>query len=114
MREELLLFAYGTLALGKVQMRLLGRVPESDEDVLRGFAATTVVIDDPDVLATSGMATHIALVPTDDPRAAIRGKALRVTEADFAALAPHESANYRRAQVTLVSGRRAWTYLKSS
>jgi hypothetical protein len=109
----MLLFSYGTLQLEKVQLKLFGRLVETSEDALPGFTPTTVVIADPDVLSTSGMATHLAAIPSDDPAAAMPGKALHITEADLAEVDRYEGDEYKRIEVRLVSGRDAWVYVKA-
>lgn len=107
---EILIFSYGTLQMPRVQRELLGRLVAMEDDVLLGFEAVSIVIDHPDVIEFSGSATHVGLVP-GDPAARIEGKLLHVTEADLPALDDYEGEEYRRIEVPLASGRRAWVYV---
>ena len=107
-----LVFSYGTLQIERVQRELLGRLVRMDDDALLGFEAVPVEIDHPDVIEFSGSSTHLALVP-GDPAARIAGKVLHVTEADLPPLDDYEGDEYRRIEVTLESGTRAWVYVKA-
>lgn len=108
---DAIVFSYGTLQLPRVQQTLYGRTLESVEDVLPGYAAVPMPITDPAVIEASGSDLHLALVPTDDPEAAIPGKALRVTEAELVTTDAYEGTNYRRIEVTLASGTKAFVYV---
>lgn len=109
---EVLIFSYGTLQMPRVQQELFGRLVRMDDDALLGFEAVPVEIDHPDVIEFSGSATHLGLVP-GDPAARIAGKLLHVTEADLPALDDYEGDEYRRIEVDLESGTRAWVYVKA-
>ena len=108
----MLIFSYGTLQRPRVQQELFGRLVRMDDDALLGFEAVPVEIDHPDVIEFSGSATHLGLVP-GDPAARIAGKLLHVTEADLPALDDYEGDEYRRIEVGLESGTRAWVYVKA-
>ncbi|WP_448661633.1 gamma-glutamylcyclotransferase family protein [Sphingomonas sp. CJ20] len=103
------LFSYGTLQLESVQRSQFGRLLTGAADSLTGFVLTQVQIRDPDVLAASGIETHLALVPGDGP--AIAGMVFALTPDELAAADVYESENYRRVPVTLASGTRAWVYV---
>lgn len=109
--DETLLFACGTLTLEKVHLALFGRVLPYDEDTLPGYTKRTVVLDDPEILSTTGTGTHLSMVPCDTPGASVPGRAMRLTEAELARMDPHQNAHHRRTRVTLASGREAWAYL---
>jgi gamma-glutamylcyclotransferase (GGCT)/AIG2-like uncharacterized protein YtfP len=106
------IFSYGTLQLESVQRALFGRLVAMEEDVLTGFAAIPIEIGDPQVLAHSGTAIHLALVPAGDG-AAIPGRVLAIEEADLPAVDDYEGDNYRRIEVPLASGSIAWVYVKA-
>lgn len=106
-----LLFSYGTLQLESVQRAQFGRTLEGTEDALTGYRIVEILIRDPAVLAASGIATHLGLVPGDGP--AIEGKVFRLNETELAAADIYESENYRRVRATLASGTRAWIYVKA-
>lgn len=108
--EEVLVFSYGTLQMPRVQRELFGRLVRMDDDALLGFETVPVEIDHPDVIEFSGSSTHLGLVP-GDPLARIAGKLLHVTQADLPALDDYEGEEYRRVEVVLESGMRAWVYV---
>ena len=107
-----LIFSYGTLQIEKVQRALFGRLIAMQDDVLLGFHAIDLPIEDPDVLDYSGLSVHKALVP-GEPDAAIPGKTLLIDESDWPALDAYEGDEYRRIEVTLASGTPAWVYVKA-
>lgn len=108
---DAIVFSYGTLQLPRVQRTLYGRALESADDVLPGFETVPMKITDPAVIEASGSDLHLALVPSRDPAAVIPGKALRMTETELAATDVYEGTNYRRIEVTLDSGVRAFVYV---
>ncbi|MFS0771585.1 gamma-glutamylcyclotransferase family protein [Sphingomonas sp. 1P08PE] len=106
------LFSYGTLQDPAVQQATFGRLLAGMPDTLTGYRVTTIVIRDPGVLAVSGSATHLALVP--DPAAPpITGTVYTLTAAEIAASDEYEGDNYRRVSVRLRSGHDAWVYVKA-
>ena len=107
---DTLIFSYGTLQMPRVQRELLGRLVQMDDDALLGFETVAIEIDDPDVIEFSGSSTHLGLVP-GAPDARIEGKVLHIAEADLPALDEYEGEEYRRIEVTLASGKRAWVYI---
>ncbi|TGX50419.1 gamma-glutamylcyclotransferase [Sphingomonas gei] len=106
------LFSYGTLQLDSVQLSQFGRLLESEDDVLAGYALVEVQIRDPEVLAASGIEIHLGLV-LDSAAPPIPGKVFRLTPAELSAADIYESENYRREKVVLASGTRAWVYVKA-
>ena len=84
---------------------------EGAPDAVTGFRLGEVVIDAPDVVATSGLETHLILHPTGDPADVIEGVALTVSENDLAAADRYETAAYRRIAVTARSGARMFVYV---
>lgn len=105
------LFSYGTLQLESVQLSQFGRLLEGADDVLHGFVITEIQIRDPEVLAASGIETHLALVPGDGPP--IPGKLFQLTPEELAAADIYESENYRRIWTPLASGAQGWVYVKA-
>lgn len=106
------IFSYGTLQLDSVQRALFGRLVPMADDVLRGFEAVAIRIEDPDVLEYSGTAVHLALVPAATD-AEIPGKVLELEPGDLPAVDQYEGENYRRVEVPLASGTTAWVYVKA-
>lgn len=111
MTADQLLFSYGTLQLESVQLSSFGRLLDGEDDVLHGFAVIEIQIRDPAVLDASGIETHLGLVPGDGPP--IPGKVFRLTPEELDAADVYESENYRRIEVPLASGTRAWVYVKA-
>jgi gamma-glutamylcyclotransferase (GGCT)/AIG2-like uncharacterized protein YtfP len=106
-----LLFSYGTLQDEKVQISTFGRRLDGKGDELPGFELTSVRIEDPQVVAETGM-THYANVTfcgrTD---ARVGGTVFEISEADLAAADEYEQpAGYKRTTVKLASGIQAWVY----
>jgi gamma-glutamylcyclotransferase (GGCT)/AIG2-like uncharacterized protein YtfP len=106
------LFSYGTLQQADVQLSTFGRLLPGQRDELPGFEKTAVEIEDPQVVATTGM-THYANVTFNgrsDSR--VSGTVYEITDAELAAADCYEEpANYKRIHVRLASGQWAWVYL---
>lgn len=107
------LFSYGTLQLEEVQLASFGRKLAGSADALPGYRQTMLEITDPAVLATSGEKFHPIVMPSGDPADAVPGQVFRITAAELAAADAYEVADYRRIEVTLRSGIRAWVYVKA-
>lgn len=105
------LFTYGTLQSPAVQQDTFGRLVTGEEDVLPGYRIDYVEIDDPRVVALSATAVHPILRETGDARDKVVGMVLWLSEAELEAADEYEVALYRRARVTLGSGRDAWVYV---
>ncbi|MDP1025910.1 gamma-glutamylcyclotransferase family protein [Sphingomonas sp. KR1UV-12] len=106
----MLLFSYGTLQDARVQLATFGRRLDGTSDTLTGYRVTTIRIHDPAVLATSGLAEHLALV-VDPDAPPIAGTVLTLTPEEVAAADRYEGDTYRRVAVALASGRHAFVYV---
>lgn len=106
------LFSYGTLQDDTVQLATFGRRLQGSADELRGYHCTMLDIRDPQVVATSGATHHPIVRHTGDPAHAVQGTLLRVTPEELARADAYEVDDYRRVEVTLASGRRAWVYVQ--
>ena len=96
-----------------MQQALFGRLLVGSADALLGFDLVDIEVHDPEVLDTSGVEIHAALVPAQAPAAPIQGMVFELTPAELAAADAYESENYRRIEVALASGQRAWVYVKA-
>ncbi|MGB3303028.1 gamma-glutamylcyclotransferase family protein [Gordonia sp. (in: high G+C Gram-positive bacteria)] len=105
-----LLFSYGTLMDPAVQDGVFGRPMPTTPDALPGFRIDKLTITDPEVIALSGIKTHLILRPDPDALA-VPGARLQLDDAGLAAADDYEVDDYRRVEVTLASGLRAWVYL---
>lgn len=101
-------FSYGTLRLPAVQVRLFGRLVDAVEDSLPGFRLGEVLITDPEVIEASGTDRHPLLVRATSADS-VAGLCLFLSD-DLAAADDYEVDDYRRVEVALGSGRRAWVY----
>jgi hypothetical protein len=113
MAEKIRLFSYGTLQLESVQLSSFGRTLTGNRDAMPGFKKSLVEITDPDVLAKSGERFHPIVVPTDDMGEKVDGTVFEITAAELAAADRYEVSDYKRIEVTLCSGLKAWVYVKA-
>jgi len=110
MADRLWLFSYGTLRQPGVQMELFGRLLEEREDALPGFKVEMIRIADDAVITLSRVAEHpILRRGLEEDR--VEGVALAVSADDVTKADAYETADYRRIEVRLESGRRAFVYV---
>ncbi|WP_258724478.1 gamma-glutamylcyclotransferase family protein [Cellulomonas sp. NS3] len=105
------LFSYGTLQDPKVQRATFGRELAMAADALPGYRTELIEIHDPDVVRTSGLARHPALVPTGQDADVVAGSLLLLTPGELAAADTYEVDDYVRVAVGLASGATAWAYV---
>jgi gamma-glutamylcyclotransferase (GGCT)/AIG2-like uncharacterized protein YtfP len=105
------LFSYGTLQSPDVQLAIFGRLLTGQAAALTGFRLATISISDPDSISISGKVEHVALIPAPDEARPIEGVALEITAAELAAADQYEGVEYRRIEVDLSSGAKAWVYV---
>lgn len=108
MSQTVRLFSYGTLRQREVQLATFGRELAGEPDGLEGWVLGTVLIRDPDVVSTSGLAEHLILRRGNG---VIEGVAFELTDEELAAADGYETDDYARVEVTLRSGRRAFAYV---
>jgi gamma-glutamylcyclotransferase (GGCT)/AIG2-like uncharacterized protein YtfP len=106
-----LLFSYGTLQQDDVQRATFGRLLTGRPDALVGFEQALVLIEDPQVVATSGKTHHPIVRHSADPARRVAGTVFEVTAAELRSADEYEVSAYRRIAVTLASGARAWVYV---
>ena len=109
-----LLFSYGTLQQEEVQRATFGRRLTGRPDALPGFEQAQVLIEDLQVIATSGKTHHPIVRPSADPASRISGTVFEITDAELRSADQYEVAAYRRIAVTLASGAQAWVYVDGS
>jgi len=105
------LFSYGTLQLPSVQISTFGRLLDGSADALPGFEQAMVLIEDRDVVATSGQTHHPILRYSGDPAHRVEGQVFCISPDELAQADRYEVAAYRRVSVRLVSGQQAWVYV---
>lgn len=105
-----LLFSYGTLQQKEVQIGTFGRELGGTHDVLPGYALSTVLIKNPDVVALSGIEEHLIVRPgkiSDQ----VPGMVFEITADELAQADTYETDDYVRAELPLASGRKAFVYI---
>ncbi|NYE19686.1 gamma-glutamylcyclotransferase family protein [Microbacterium immunditiarum] len=110
---ENLVFSYGTLLDADVQRAVFGRALDGDDDVLVGYTIDYIDVPDPRVFELSGKSVHPIIRPTASPLDKVVGKVLTLTDEELEAGDDYELSMYRRASVTLASGRTAWVYIST-
>ena len=107
------MFSYGTLQQPRVQQATFGRLLDGAADALPGFEPSLVPIEDPRIAAASGKTHYDNATHTGRPESSVRGTVFEVTDAELAAADEYERpAAYKRIEVDLASGRRAWVYVR--
>lgn len=107
------LFSYGTLRYDSVQQATFGRKLQGAADTLEGYQLSQVRINDPHVIAASGDAVHPILIATDDENHKVEGIVFDVSAEELELADRYEVADYKRIEVLLASGVRAWVYVSA-
>jgi gamma-glutamylcyclotransferase (GGCT)/AIG2-like uncharacterized protein YtfP len=107
-----LLFSYGTLQQHEVQLSTFGRALHGQRDELPRFEQSSVRIEDPQVVVTSGKTHHANVAFNGRNNSRVSGTVFEITDDELAAADEYEQlASYKRIPVTLASGKQAWVYL---
>jgi gamma-glutamylcyclotransferase (GGCT)/AIG2-like uncharacterized protein YtfP len=110
-----LLFSYGTLQKKDIQIASFGRELTGRADSLPGYVRRTAPIKDPKIEALIGETHYADLEPSSNPEDAVQGIVFEITEQELAAADQYEqAAAYKRISVTLLSGLRAWAYIRAT
>jgi len=105
------LFSYGTLQLESVQLSTFGRKLEGYADCLVGYNLAFIKIVDEEVVASSGMTEHPVIHYTNNMNDVIHGTVFSITQQELYQADEYEAADYKRIEVTLKSGQKAWVYV---
>lgn len=106
------LFSYGTLQQADVQRATFGRLLHGDADALSGYRRSLLKIEDAQVVATSGQAYHPIVEYSGDPADTVPGTVFAISAEELRQADAYEVDDYERVEAPLVSGRRAWVYVK--
>lgn len=124
-----LLFSYGTLQQGAVQLSTFGRLLHGRADRLIGYHLGFARIDDPEVAALSGASHHpiitpaaitpAAITPASAPatppeacrRAQVDGVVFEISDEELQCADRYKMTEYRRIAAELASGAQAWVYV---
>ncbi len=109
-QDVVLLFSYGTLRDGAVQMANFGRLLAGRADAMPGYAMVPIEIRDPAVVALSGKAQHMIAV-RGNAGDEVAGVVFEITAEELAAADRYEVADYKRVLATLKSGVTSWVYV---
>lgn len=102
-------FSFGTLLDEKVQQHLFNRVITPSADSLSGYELTEVVIEDPAVLAASGLAVHRGLIRRLG--SAVQGGVITLDDDELAVADAYEVSDYARRRVRTVGNGNVWAYV---
>jgi hypothetical protein len=105
-----LLFSYGTLQQEAVQLSTFGRLLEGQPDELVGFEQSSLRIEDPEFVATSGKSEHAIVRFNGRHDSRVRGTVFELSDSELARADAYEPAGYKRVFAMLASGKRAWVY----
>jgi len=107
-----LLFSYGTLQEGKVQLSTFGRLLNGQRDELPGYEPSLVKIEDPQLAAAIGRTHHANVTFNGRKDSRVSGTVFEITDVELAAADQYElPAAYKRIAVVLASGRESWVYV---
>ena len=108
MKENL--FSYGTLQQDRVQLELFGRLLNGAKDCLIGYKISTIEIEDESFLAKGEQKYQLTVIPLNNENDFIEGVVFEISEAELISADKYEPDNYKRFQVELESGKKAWIY----
>jgi hypothetical protein len=91
-------------------MSTFGRRLAGHADELVGFEASTLAIEDPQFVATSGKKHHAIVRFTGRKDARVPGMVFELSEAELLSADRYEPAGYQRISTVLASGQQAWVY----
>lgn len=106
-----LLFSYGTLQQDNVQLSTFGRLLQGEKDELVGYEQSSVRIEDPEVVATSGKTHHPIVKFNGRNDSRVSGTVFKITDKELANADRYEVSAYKRVAAILASGREAWVYI---
>ena len=108
------LFSYGTLRYEKVQISTFGRKLVGKEDWLPGYTLGKLEIKDAVVIAKSGENVHSVALFTANPKDRIPGVVFEVSKEELEHADKYEVSDYKRIEVQLGSGLKAWVYVDAN
>jgi Gamma-glutamyl cyclotransferase, AIG2-like len=107
------LFSYETLQSESVQLNTFGRKLEGHSDCLVGYNLFFVKIEDEAVIASSGITEHPKIQCTTNSNDTINGTVFTITQEELYRADEYEVDDYKRIEVLLRSGKRAWVFVSS-
>lgn len=107
------LFSYGTLQNKNVQIENYGRMLEGRSDQLKGYALSMIEITDEAVVALSGETHHPMIKETNVATDVVNGMVFEISADELKRTDAYEVDDYKRVEVILESGKRAWVYINA-
>jgi gamma-glutamylcyclotransferase (GGCT)/AIG2-like uncharacterized protein YtfP len=107
------LFSYGTLQNENVQVKNYGRLLEGKWDKLYGYALSMIEITDAEVVSLSGASHHPMVKYTGHITDVVDGMVFEISADELKRTDEYEVDDYKRVQVSLESGKRAWVYINA-
>ena len=108
------LFSYGTLQAEPVQRVAFGRTLEGKSDTLQSYKLELIESEDQDFVTRSGADRHRNVQFTGSTADKVPGTVFDVTSEELARCDAYEPTDYKRVEVQLASGTKAWVYLNDS
>ena len=99
------LFTYGSLQHEDVQENLFGRMLEGTHETLVGYALKKIQIEE-----EFGIVQYPIIEETQNPKDTINGIVYDVTDIELRQADLYEGKHYKRVEVQLDSGQKAWAY----
>ena len=106
-----LLFSYGTLQDASVQMSTFGRLLQGQRDELVGYEQSSILIDDPEVVAKSGKTHHAIVKFTGNVESRVGGSVFEITDTELASADAFVRCDLVAVGTRLASGKQAWVYV---
>ena len=107
------LFSYGTLQQNNVQLKKFGRLIKSQADTLLAYELRNCIINDIEVIETSGTKIHPIACYTANNQDSVSGVVFDITPEELAQADQYEVDNYKRVKCQLASGTVAWVYVQN-
>jgi gamma-glutamylcyclotransferase (GGCT)/AIG2-like uncharacterized protein YtfP len=104
------LFSYGTLQKEITQLKLFGRLLNGAKDILKGYKLSPIEIRDKSFLSKGEENIQLTVTPSNDKQDSIHGAVFEISEEELLLADNYEPDNYKRIQVELESGKKAWVY----
>ena len=108
------LFSYGTLRQQNVQLKNFGRLLDGTKDTLEKFTLKEIEITDEVVLEVSDKKFHPILSYTGNEKDKVVGTVFKITLDELLKADGYEVDDYKRVEVTLVSGIKSWVYVEKN
>ena len=105
------LFSYGTFQLKKVQIETFGRKFNGIKDCLRGYKTKNLIINDNNVIKSSGLDIHPIIFYTGNKIDCINGILFYVSDEELNKADGYEVNEYKRVKLKFESKKEGWIYI---